>query len=513
VGSSARQPIGLRDIDMPSFDHSDQTMNRRALPARARWVPQRFALPLATLAWSSLAVAQDPPPSPSEPEPVPSTTPSPAPSDSARSPSGPPPATDTTERRALEAEFAAALNPTDTPPPPSAAPSAPTGGAGTLRLLDLSLDLLGVAGTSTASETEMRSLEGGGHDPKNKGFTMQNVELTLAGVVDPYLRGDANIVLLIDETGETVIELEEAYLTSLDLPLNLQLKAGQFFTDFGRINATHPHTWDFVDQPVVNSRFFGADGLRSQGIQLSWLTPLPFFAEVVLSAQNAHGETAVSFRNAPDETVAGRVLIERGVHGLNDLLYLARLRTSFDPAEDLAVVGGLSALFGPNASGTETHTRIYGVDVYLKWRPLDSDQGWPFVTWQTEALLRRYQAAEVLDEAGGAIVSGATLDDAGLYSQLVWGFARPWVAGVRYERASGEDSAFTTPDGSYASNADPLRDSRQRYSGVLSYYPSEFSKLRAQYNYDRAEFLNERDAHSAFVQFEILFGAHGAHKF
>jgi hypothetical protein len=342
---------------------------------------------------------------------------------------------------------------------------------------------------------------------------VQNVELTFAGVVDPYLRGDANIVLLIDEEGETVIELEEAWLSTLDLPFHLELEAGQFFTEFGRLNPTHPHSWDFVDQPVVNSRFFGPDGLRSPGLQLSWLAPLPFFAELVLSAQNSQGETVVSFRNAPDEAIAGRTLIERDVRGPGDLLYLARLRTSFDLSDELTLVGGLSALFGPNASASDTDTRIYGADLFFKWRPLDANQGWPFIGWQTEAMLRRYQAGAVLDADGAELTGRTTLDDAGLYSQLLWGFARPWVAGVRYDRARGEPTAFASPDGDYATRLDSVRDSRQRYSAVLSYYPSEFSKLRLQYNYDRAEFLSAGDAHAAFVQFEILFGAHGAHKF
>jgi hypothetical protein len=421
---------------------------------------------------------------------------------------------DAARRDALEAEFAAALNPTGSAAPaPSPPPPASSAGPSPLRLLDLSFDLLGAGGYSTAREADLRQLEAGGHDPKNRGFTVQNVELTFAGVVDPYLRGDANIVLLIDETGETVIELEEAWLSTLDLPFHLQLEAGQFFTEFGRLNPTHPHTWDFVDQPVINSRLFGADGLRSQGVQLSWLAPLPFFAELVLSAQNSQGETVVSFRNAPDETLAGRTLIERDVRGLDDLLYLARLRTSFDLADELTLVGGLSALFGPNASAADTDTRIYGADLYFKWRPLANNQGWPFLAWQTEAMLRRYQAAPVLDADGAQAAGRTTLDDAGLYSQLLWGFARPWVAGVRYDRARGERTEIALPDGGYATSADSLRDSRQRVSAVLSYYPSEFSKLRLQYNYDRAEFLSAADAHSAYLQFEILFGAHGAHKF
>ncbi|MEO8184957.1 MAG: hypothetical protein ABI895_39630, partial [Deltaproteobacteria bacterium] len=100
------------------------------------------------------------------------------------------------ERQKLEAEFEQALGGTPggaTSSPrsdgsaavPAASAAAPPAA---LRLIDLALDLLGAGGTSTATEPELRSLEGGGHDPKNRGFTVQNVELTLAGVVDPYLR-------------------------------------------------------------------------------------------------------------------------------------------------------------------------------------------------------------------------------------------------------------------------------------------------------------------------------------
>jgi hypothetical protein len=150
--------------------------------------------------------------------------------------------------------------------------------------------------------------------------------------------------------------------------------------------------------------------------------------------------------------------------------------------------------------------------LYVKWKPLINDTGWPFVAWQSEAMLRRYQAAEVLDR-GAAIEPQRVLDDYGLYSQLLWGFARPWVVAMRYDRATGEADSFTLPDSSYSSASDSLRDERQRYSAALTYYPSEFSKLRLQYSYDHAQFLSQTGAHSAYLQFEILFGAHGAHKF
>ena len=46
---------------------------------------------------------------------------------------------------------------------------------------------------------------------------MQNLELTLAGAVDPYFRADANLIFQIDEEGESLVEVEEAYLTTLTL--------------------------------------------------------------------------------------------------------------------------------------------------------------------------------------------------------------------------------------------------------------------------------------------------------
>ena len=55
-----------------------------------------------------------------------------------------------------------------------------------------------------------------------------------------------------------------------------------------------------------------------------------------------------------------------------------------------------------------------------------------------------------------------------------------------------------------------------RISGELTWYPTEFSKLRLQYNHDFLEandFFAQSEADSVFLQFEFILGAHGAHKF
>ena len=84
------------------------------------------------------------------------------------------------------------------------------------------------------------------------------LELALDGAVDPYFEGFANIVLKLDNDNETEIEVEEAFLQTTDLPWGLQVKGGQFFAAFGRINPTHPHTWDFADDPLVHGRLLGS---------------------------------------------------------------------------------------------------------------------------------------------------------------------------------------------------------------------------------------------------------------
>lgn len=365
-----------------------------------------------------------------------------------------------------------------------------------LRLIDISFVILTDLGASTAKEVDFQSLQYGGHDPKRRGFTAGNSELSLGGVIDPHFRGDANIVYFISPEGESEVELEEAYLTTLSMPWDLQARVGQFFNRFGRSNALHPHQWDFADQPVTLSRFFGPDGLRGPGAELSSLLPLPFFAEASFGVQNANGETAVSFLGEAGETVAGRTLLSADVDSPADLLYLARLRTAFDLSEELTLVPGASALFGPNASGTDTRTTVHGADVYLKWKPLDAQQGFPFVSLQSEWIRRVYEAGA----DAGASLPEETLREWGQYTQALWGFRRGWVAGARYENAQGGDAS------------DVLRDDRKRLSANLTFYPSEFSKIRLQYNYDRSQFLDD-PAHSVIVQFEILFGAHAAHKF
>jgi len=425
---------------------------------------------------------------------------------------------------ALQSAQARAPDKTDAPPAVAAAPvearppwtpTAPIPLLGGQRnYLNLSFDALFAAGSSTARDVER--LQPGGHDPNQRGFTAQNLEMVLEGMVDPYFRGQASLVGHMEPSGDFHFEAEEAYLETLSLPWNLQLKGGQFLTEFGRLNPTHPHTWDFADAPLVNARFLGAEGLRNPGARVSWLMPTPFYSELFLAVQNSQGDTAHSFRGSGGhehdgdehgDALFGRELLDRETHNLTDMLFSPRYAVSFDLTDTQTLLAGASGAFGPNNSGTDTDTQIFGVDLTWKWKSPRHHGGFPFVAWQTEAMARRYEAgAFAEDEDGDGVLDidlpGETLWDYGFYTQLLWGFHKGWVAGLRGDWVSGERGAFYP---------DPDRDTRWRISPNLTWYPTEFSKLRLQYNYD--DRANIGVDHSVWLQFEFLLGAHAAHKF
>lgn len=412
-------------------------------------------------------------------------------------------------------------------------------GPATVSLLDFSLDGVFAVGASNQEDDQLSALQGGGHDPNKRGFTVQNVELAAAAAVDPYFTAQANLIWFIDAEGETVVEIEEGYGLTSSLPYGLQIRAGTFFTEFGRHNTLHPHSWDFQDQPVIATRFFGPDGMRGPGVRTSWLMPLPFYSELMAGAQNATGETMVSFR-ANDEVfdplegapIGGRQFFERETHSLKDFVYLLRWATSLDMSDEITAVGGISGLFGANATGPEAMTRIYGVDLRVKWRPTTNFRGWPFILWQTEFMMREYETDDQNFDPDGTPASGDeftvddTLIDRGFYTYLLWGFTHGWAAGIRFERAMGsEDSVVYDDTGAPAGLSDeddPFRDGRTRLSLLLSWHPTEFTRIRLQYNYDKADHLDAlKDAdeiddevgHTLWLGFEFMFGTHAAHTY
>ena len=117
-------------------------------------------------------------------------------------------------------------------------------------------------------------------------------------------------------------------------------------------------------------------------------------------------------------------------------------------------------------------------------------------------MYRRFQAA--FDEAGG--FEADNLIDHGFYTQVALEFNDTYWAGLRYERATGSGDEDTRD-----SNSD--LDQRQRYSPIIGWRFAPSGQLRLQYNYDKADHLNEVDtkddpsAHAFWFGLDWSFGA------
>jgi hypothetical protein len=385
-------------------------------------------------------------------------------------------------------------------------------GGATVRLMDVSLAALVAGGWSSVGGDSLEDLEAGAHDPNKRGFTLQQAELSFLGAVDPYFTAESHVV-----ASEEGVELEEAFATTSALPHGFQVEAGYFLTEFGVINPRHPHQWDWLDQPVVNSRIMGGEGLRSAGFRAGWLVPVPWFSQLEWGLQSADADCCTD--GFLGETVAGRPKVDHNVNDPLDLLWLGRFVNSWDLTPATTVVAGVSTLYGPNSTGASGSTSVYGLDFRLKWRPPGSFRGFPYMSWQTELMKRRYKAAgytagtasedpDVFDQD----LPGETLEDYGGYTQALLGFRHGWAAGLRAEYASG--SGLSVEDGAPAGRTtDPTRDDRLRLSPLVTWWPSHFSRLRLQYNYDHARSLDGDEAHTVWLGLEVGIGAHPAHDY
>ncbi|MFH1812481.1 MAG: zinc-regulated TonB-dependent outer membrane receptor [Pseudomonadota bacterium] len=375
---------------------------------------------------------------------------------------------------ALAADTAARVAPASTDSTSSSELAPPESGLTAGNALNPAISLIG--DVALAYFSQERNLQRGGHDPTQTGFNLQQLELSVQAAIDPYFTFNSNIVFSLFG-----VEVEEAYGTTTSLPYNMQLRAGQFLTRFGRANPTHPHSWDMVDQPIVIGKFFGSEGNRGLGTELSVLLPLPWYVEPVLAVLgDSGGATCRSFYgNTP-----------RPIQSPTDLIYVGALKQFFPLSQDWSLAWGLSTAMGPNASGAGNRTDIFGTDLYVKWRPI-SYGSYTVVALETEWMLRRRQ------------LPGDLLQDWGGYTKLFWRFAQRWAVAGRYDVVSGVAKDPLDPEQTSAEH---------RLAVNISFWPTEFSRLRLQYSVDLPTY-RDQPIHAVFLTLELVSGAHGAHQF
>jgi len=309
------------------------------------------------------------------------------------------------------------------------------------------------------------------------GIAIQEIEIGLQSTVDPYLT--ARLYLTIPNLEG--VEVEEAYAMTTSLPAGLQIKTGVFRSAAGRQNEQHLHQQDFSLRPLINQAYLGADGLRSPGVQVSWLLPLPFFLRLTgeaLSVEPGAGSTfGGGLRHSP--TLLGNVKVF-APFGESWSVFLGGTVASGHGTPAGYVDGDALDANGPR-------TLLAGGDLYLKYMPPNQVAGYLALALQAECFWRK---------------TWSTLDvpaarDAGFYAQLVARLARRWHAGIRFDQLGLPASEIQ------------LRGARMMAMAMFT--PSEFSRVRLQ---AQREKIDEGTAiYEALLLLELSIGAHGAHPF
>jgi hypothetical protein len=293
------------------------------------------------------------------------------------------------------------------------------------------------------------------------------------------------------------------------------VKAGKFLASFGRVNEQHEHYWDFANRLLIATALFGEDGLNEIGAQVTWVAPTSFY--LVLGAEILNGINEQSFGTSGFSDPRSSVAIN-AVQGPN--LYIGFLRSSFD-IDEASILFGISNAMGTtrndqgfSSAGSageaiDANTDIIGGDLTIKYS-LDAIR---FVSLQGEYMYRVMNGTEYTHDSLIA-VSSPSLDkhNSGFYAQVAAKLDQLWEIGVRYDLLMQNDVMLGGTNQHMPSNL-------PRYSAMIEYSPTEFSRLRLQLDRDLSRYvqtsggLSQQPYTQIILQANLTIGAHGAHAF
>jgi len=233
-------------------------------------------------------------------------------------------------------------------------------------------------------------------------FNFNELEIAAGSALNPYARAD--VTLGISKSG---VDIEEAFATLLrGLPLNLQVKAGQFRVDFGKLNTQHTHQWSWIERPLMLQRFFGPDGLDAAGVNISSMvgvgrSALTFSGNAFTGGSYWGDPQAENFHNL---TASGRVSL-------------------FTPLTSHANIecglSGLTTRLGAAPGGQST---MGDLDFKYKWKP----DMYRSVVLVVEPMI----GSKLVAPEGGGTGAPVRVTVHGLFSSLDVQFRRQYNAGV-----------------------------------------------------------------------------------
>ena len=304
-------------------------------------------------------------------------------------------------------------------------------------------------------------------------------EVGLQAIIDPYARADAFISF-----GETGVNVEEAYVTFTALPAGLLMKVGKMRADFGKVNTIHNHALPWIDRPLATNNLVGGeDGIDDAGVSLSHFIPAPkgWFMQGTAQVYRGDSDDLFSAYRRQDLSVVGHL------RGYRDITESTNL--DFGVSYSRGSSAGLATTPNPSAF----FTNLYGADATLRWKPLRRAVYKNF-------LLRTELFWSARDQLSPLSIF-QTQHAFGMYTSAEYRVNRRWTVGGRFDRSGHATAANLTDTG---------------FSGILTYWPSEFSQIRGQYRFGHLAVASPGDfsnANEFLFQFLFVMGAHGAHPF
>ena len=342
---------------------------------------------------------------------------------------------------------------------------------------------------------------GGDIGPGRRGLSLGESELAISANVDHLFAGN----LIVSLTPENTVSVEEAYGIYTAAPYGLVPKFGRFFSGLGYMNEQHQHAWDFIDAPLAYQAFLGGQ-YANDGLQVKWVAPTDQFLE--FGAEAGNGDNFPGSVRNKNGAGSGVIYAHTGGDigasqswraGLSYLQTRAQDRqyAQLDLAGNNAQVGfnGTSHVaiadfvwkYAPNGNALQTNFKLQGE--YF-WRRESGD-----FTYDVDGAL------------GLTNTSAYTARQSGWYLQGIYQFMPYWRVGTRYDRLDPGHVDY----GTNAAYVDSPAFHPERYTMMLDYTPSEFSRIRLQWGQSKTQ-AGTTD-NQLFLQYILTLGAHGAHKF
>ena len=282
--------------------------------------------------------------------------------------------------------------------------------------------------------------------PNGADFALKTGELFISAPIDPFLRGYA----AINGTSSDHFDIEEAALITTALPWNFTVKGGRFHADVGRLPHWHDEALPFADRPPSIDRLIGGES-GSEGVEVSWLAPIEHYIELTGGVYDTIGAERLGDLN--DNGFFGR-------RDFSELTVLGHPHTYFDLTDTLNLELGGTWFGVPQNS----QRNVYGADVTLRHQPGTSGVYQGFVLgsewyWNRERFTER--------DTTGLVIDRTRLNRQGGYGYFEAFFDRRFSGGARFD---------------YSESPDGLPDLARTGSVFLTWMPSEFQRLRLQFD-------------------------------